>query len=215
MTAEPELEMVRLVRRIAVDESRRVAQVFVDGSVEAVVGNVASVRKADPQASATPGFFVPPMLHVLPGDHVWVYDNGGYKLILAVLNRNAILPSGLTLDDLTLTGTLRRTGVLTPPPLAASNADYAPDGGTLAYRWFQSLGGGSYTTSGFLAEPDGTEHEWVNSDTAGTWTLAHLTGSAPANQLICPGYTSLALGPGASARAVYDGAAVRWRILSR
>ena len=212
----PELELVRLIRRIVTEEVRRVGQFFMDGTVETTDGATASVRKADPNAAPTPGFFVPPDLQVTAGDHVWVYDGLGYKLVLQVLNRNAVIYSGLVLPNPVLSGSFARSGTLTPPALSANVDNYAPDGGTGAYRWLQKLGGVARTTSGVLAETDGVEHEWVNADTAGNWTLSHLgAGSAAANQIFAPGAADYVLAPGAAAHAYYDINGPFWRIVSK
>jgi hypothetical protein len=214
MSAEDEL--VRLIRRLVTEDTRRLGQFFMDGTVESVAGTAASIRKADPTAPPTPGFYVPPDLQVLAGDHVWVYDGLGYKLVLQVLNRNAVLPPGVTLYSPVQNGAVRRTGTLTPPALAGNVDNYAPDGGTAAYRWLQALGGANRTTSGILAEPDGTEHELVNADTAGNWTLSHLgAGSSAANQIWAPGAVDYVLSPGAAARVYYDGTGPFWRIASK
>ena len=66
---------------------------FGDGVVAVAEGSYASVRKGDPEAPATPGFYAPPDLAVVAGDHVWYFDGGGFKLILKVLNRSALKPS--------------------------------------------------------------------------------------------------------------------------
>jgi hypothetical protein len=93
-------ELIRLQRGIAQSEVAKVERMFADGTVDAVEGSYASVRIGDPSSAPIPGFYVDPSLAVVSGDHVLVYRHGGYQLILAVLNRNAIAAS-LTdkLDD--------------------------------------------------------------------------------------------------------------------
>jgi hypothetical protein len=83
-------ELIRLQRGIAQSEVAKVERMFADGTVDAVEGSYASVRIGDPSSAPIPGFYVDPSLAVVSGDHVLVYRHGGYQLILAVLNRNAV-----------------------------------------------------------------------------------------------------------------------------
>jgi hypothetical protein len=82
----------RIVRTIVEDRVRTTESRFGSGIVDQVEAGVASVRKGDPEARPTPGYGVPPELTVLPGDNVWYFDNERYKLIVKVLNRNAMAP---------------------------------------------------------------------------------------------------------------------------
>lgn len=54
----------------------------------------ARVIKAD-ESTATPGFQIKPGLDVQPGDLVWYFHRGAIKLVLDVLNRNALFATGM------------------------------------------------------------------------------------------------------------------------
>jgi hypothetical protein len=82
-------QLNRLIQTIVQRELAR-ADHWGDGIAAVVEGSYASVRKGDPLAEPTPGFFVAPDLVVREGDHVWFYDDGGFKLIVKVLSRNAL-----------------------------------------------------------------------------------------------------------------------------
>jgi hypothetical protein len=105
------LRLNRLVRGMIAEDIRRSESRFGTGIVAIVEGGYAAVRKGDPEAEATPGFMVSPELSVAEGDHVWYFDDGGTKMVRAVLNRNAVIPDDLTLVNLTLTGRLVRPSV--------------------------------------------------------------------------------------------------------
>jgi hypothetical protein len=81
-------ELNHLIRAIAEDADRRLEVMFQDGEIEAVQGSYASVRLGA-NDQGTPGFFIPPRLSVLLGDHVLCYRRAGYQLVVEVLNRNA------------------------------------------------------------------------------------------------------------------------------
>lgn len=214
MTAADPLELVRLVRRIALDEAGAIGRRFSDGTVETYEAGYAAVRKGDPTASPTPGFFVPLEMRPLSaGDHVWVYDAGGFKFVDRVWNRNALIPADLELESVTLGGAVHRTegAILRPPQITANVSNYAPDGGPDHYRWLLDFDG-SYTVDGILAEL-GAEHELTNTTTTRTWTFNNDTTSAAANRILTPSATPYALAPQATARIFYDDVAARWRIV--
>jgi hypothetical protein len=82
----------RLIDEMIAIRLQRPAARFGDGIVATAEAGYASVRKGDPEAPPTPGFTVSPELAVQAGDHVWYFDDGGFKLIIKVLSRNAVLP---------------------------------------------------------------------------------------------------------------------------
>lgn len=88
------IELVKFVRGIAAEEARRIGQRFGDGTADVVEGSYAAIRKAG-STTATPGFFVPPHIELEVGDHVFWFDDGGYKKVLDVHNRNAVRASGV------------------------------------------------------------------------------------------------------------------------
>jgi hypothetical protein len=89
----PELDLVRLIRTVAADEIGH--DPFGDGIAAAVEGNYCSVQ-GDADGVPTPGFFIVPGLNVIVGDHVFYRDASGYKVVLAVLNRDVLtaFPNG-------------------------------------------------------------------------------------------------------------------------
>lgn len=90
MTSGTGVDLVQLVRTILEGEDERLAKQLADGVVAEVSGSKCSVRLGGVAAPALPGWTVPPSLTVLEGDHVQVYRQGGYQLVLEVLNRNAL-----------------------------------------------------------------------------------------------------------------------------
>jgi hypothetical protein len=84
------LELVRLIRTVAADQIG--SDPVGDGIAAAVEGNYCSVRKGDPEAAPTPGFYVLPGLNVIVGDHVMYRDANGFKVVWAVLNRDVLTP---------------------------------------------------------------------------------------------------------------------------
>lgn len=84
-------DLNRLVRQVSQDEAKR-ANPLTSGVVTVVSGGRAVVRPAG--GSEMPGFVAPPFLNVLAGDHVLLHQDGPWKLILAVLNRNATVSTG-------------------------------------------------------------------------------------------------------------------------
>jgi hypothetical protein len=81
--------LTRLIRDVMKGDLDALDRRFGDGIAATVEGQYCSVRKGDPEAPATPGFFITPELAVSEGDHVWYFDSGGYKLVLKNLSRIA------------------------------------------------------------------------------------------------------------------------------
>jgi hypothetical protein len=84
------LDLIQLVRAQVLHEVQALSKAFTDGVVDSVEGNRCLVRLGGPSSPALPGWVIPPSLGVLAGDHVLLYRQGGWQLVLEVLNRNAL-----------------------------------------------------------------------------------------------------------------------------
>lgn len=118
-------QLNRLIRDVVSPDLRRLDERFGDGVVAIAEGGYCSVRKGDPEAPATPGFFVPPDVYVASGDHVWYFDSGGFKVIVKNLNRAA------------------ESGTTFAPTIYAHSGDWGTGGGVGAYsqqigRWWRT-----------------------------------------------------------------------------
>lgn len=202
----------QIIRGVMADEIRRIDNRFGIGLVDAVEGGFASIRKGDPLAPATPGFVVPPDMHIVSGDQVLYMDEARLKLVLRALNRNVVLPDDLTLVNLTLTGRLVRNSVLDPPPLTADTHNWAPDGLSAAYVVRITQTGGPWSLTGMLADP-GVEHLLLNVSAAIANVQHDDPLSADANRFLVP-VDPFPIRPNGGVRAWYDDASDRWRIAS-
>lgn len=203
----------QIIRNVMSDDIRRLDNRFGIGLVDAVEGGFASIRKGDPESPATPGFVVPPDMHIASGDQVLYMDAARLRLVLRALNRNVVLPNDLTLVNLTLTGRLVRNSVLNPPPLTANTDNWAPDGLSGAYVVRVTQTGGPWTLSGMLADP-GVEHLLLNVSAA-DMTLPHdNAGSAPENRWFTANNAGVLVRKNGGVRVWYDDASARWRTAS-
>jgi hypothetical protein len=87
-------DLVQLARLVAEQQLAPVRAMLADATVVTVDAGKAAVRVGGPSAEPVAGFAYSPSLDVQPGDHVLVYRLAGYQLILAVLNRNAVVGAG-------------------------------------------------------------------------------------------------------------------------
>jgi hypothetical protein len=128
-------------------------------------------------------------------------DDDGSNLVGSVWNKAAV--KTVLLDP--MDGALAKSvlGPVTSIPLdQPAYNNYRPAGGDLRAVWLLNPTIATAVT-GFLAEPDGTQHLLINS-TANAITLANVhVNSAVGNRFICPGYVNYTLGTWGSVWVIY------------
>lgn len=210
--AEASEALARAMAAVATDTAAPLLRSWGDGIIATFEAPHASVRKGDPLAPATGGFYVSPELRVEVGDHVFYFEQGAFRLVLTVLNRNGVIPEEITLNHLELTGRTVRSSVLSPPALAADVDNWAPDGLGDAYWVRVTQTGGPWTIRGMLFVPS-LELGLVNVSAASV-TLGHEeVTSAPTNRYLGPGNVDYVLQPNGSARVWGDPLSERWRVV--
>jgi hypothetical protein len=104
---------------------------------------------------------------------------------------------------------------LAPAAIAAQQDDYGPLGWSTADDVYFTLTG-DQTFTGFVAPAptSGTPRKKItNLDAADTLTIAHLSGSSSAGNLVrCPGATDIAVKPMESVELIYNFADSEWQV---
>jgi hypothetical protein len=102
--------------------------------------------------------------------------------------------------------------VISPAALAiGTTADYAPTGIASAQVARLTPNAGNSALSGIIAPVVG-QQLWVYNIGAGDLTFLHATGSAAANQFLCPGSVDHTLPANDSAVLWYDLTSAKWRV---